>query len=253
MLLAPISRLDKEIQIRTLESQTDFQQAEIVQQETWRFRDRDIVPSSIFSVAHHFGGQALGAFDRDRMVGFALSLGSVEQGHGHFHSHMVAVVPEYQNRGIGKSIKLAQREDALARGIGQIVWTFDPLQIRNAHFNFSLLGGIGTTYLPNLYGYTSSPLHGGIPTDRLVVEWNLESPHVLTALMGRSQERPRNAIDVSIPIASEERNTPSEVQLATQASLRESLLCLFQKGYAVTGFSRSAHSATYVLQELRAI
>jgi predicted GNAT superfamily acetyltransferase len=96
MAWATAPKANSDIQIRLLEDQKDFHNAENVQQETWQYQDRDIVPASIFSVALHFGGQALGAFDGDRMVGFALSLGSAKQGHGHFHSHMVAVVPGYQ-------------------------------------------------------------------------------------------------------------------------------------------------------------
>jgi predicted GNAT superfamily acetyltransferase len=253
MSLAPALRLGHEIQIRTLESQNDFQQAEKVQQETWHYSDRDVVPASIFSVAHNFGGQSLGAFDGKRMVGFALSFGSVERGHAHFHSHMVAVVPEYQNRGLGKSIKLAQRQDALSRGIDQIVWTFDPLQTRNAHFNISLLGGIGKAYLPNLYGHTSSPLHGGIPTDRLVVEWNLSSSHVLAALKGQALTRTPDAIDVELPVSAGDPNTPIQERLASQTKLRADLLSLFQDGFAVTGFSLHANKSTYTLQKLRAL
>jgi predicted GNAT superfamily acetyltransferase len=249
----PALRLGSEIQIRPLESQHDFQQAEKVQQETWRYSDHDIVPASIFSVAHNFGGQALGAFDGKRMVGFALSFGSVGLGHAHFHSHMVAVVPEYQNRGLGKSIKFAQRQDALSRGIDQIVWTFDPLQIRNAHFNISLLGGVGKAYLPNLYGHTSSPLHGGIPTDRLVVEWNLASPRVLAALRGKPPLSTSDAIHIGIPAFAGDPKTAIEERLASQTRLRNDLLSLFQDDFAITGFIRQANSATYTLQKVTAL
>ncbi len=249
----PALRLSSEIQIRPLESQHDFQQAAKVQQETWHYSDHDIVPASIFSVAHNFGGQALGAFDGKRMVGFALSFGSVGQGHAHFHSHMVALVPEYQNRGLGKSIKLAQREDALSHGIDQIIWTFDPLQIRNAHFNISVLGGVGKAYLPNLYGHTSSPLHGGIPTDRLVVEWNLASPRVLAALQGKPLTSTSDAIHVGIPVSAEDPNTAIEERLASQTRLRNDLLSLFQDGFEITGFIRQANNATYTLQKIRAL
>ncbi len=169
------------IQMRALEDSNDFQKAEQVQLETWGFSARDGVPAAIFAVARNFGGQSLGAFDGACLVGSALSFGAVGTEHPHFHSHMVAVLPEYQSRGLGRLIKLAQREDALHRGVDQIVWTFDPLQVRNAYFNLAKLGSVGVRYVPNLYGKTSSPLHGGIPTDRLVVEWNLQSLRSLCA------------------------------------------------------------------------
>jgi predicted GNAT superfamily acetyltransferase len=185
--------------------------------------------------------------DGERMVGFALSFGAVEGGHPHFHSHMVAVIPEYQNRGLGRLIKLAQREDALRRGIDQIVWTFDPLQLRNAYFNFARLGGVGVRYIPNLYGMTSSPLHGGMPTDRLVIEWNLNSPRVQRALQGTPRERSAGAVAVEIPSVA--GDVPRDQRLAGQSRLRLELMNLLADGYLITGFERTAHAANYILEK----
>jgi predicted GNAT superfamily acetyltransferase len=120
----------------------------------------------------------IGAFDRERAIGFALSVAAHRNGELYLHSHMTAMLPEYQNRGIGRQLKLAQREDALSRGINLIEWTFDPLQLRNAHFNIARLGAIVREYLPNVYGRTSSPLHHGLPTDRLVAQWRIRDPRV---------------------------------------------------------------------------
>ena len=91
---------------------------------------------------------------------------------------MVGVLAEYRDRGVGRLLKLAQREDALARQINRIEWTFDPLQLKNASFNIARLGAIVRHYIPNLYGRTSSPLHAGLPTDRLVAEWWVRSSRV---------------------------------------------------------------------------
>jgi predicted GNAT superfamily acetyltransferase len=241
------SRRHLEFQIRTLDGLRDFQQAEQVQREAWGFNELDILPASIFSVARNFGGQAFGAFLADRLVGFALSFGAIAEGHAHLHSHMVAVVPEFQNCGLGRKIKLAQREDALLRGIDQIVWTFDPLQHRNAYFNFARLGGIGVRYLPNLYGESSSPLHGGIPTDRLVVAWNLKSERVEHALSKAKRVRPPSAIMIEVPSASVE--LPREVRLAGQAKLRNQLTDPLQRGYIITGFESTEAGAHYILEQ----
>jgi len=237
------------VSIRPLDGPEDFQRAEQVQVETWDYRDIDVVPAAIFSVARNFGGQALGAMDGDRMVGFALSFGAYEDGHVHLHSHMVAVVPDYQNRGVGRLIKLAQREDALRRGNHQIVWTFDPLQARNAHFNIVRLGGIGVRYMPNLYGKTSSPLHGGMPTDRLLIEWNLDNPMVSGVLNGVPRTRAADAIAVTVPGIS--RDEPTASRLASQASLREQLMALLSEGYVVTDFERNEQAAIYILEKDR--
>jgi predicted GNAT superfamily acetyltransferase len=243
------SRPAQEIAIRSMSGLEDFQKAEQVQREAWGYNDIDVVPSSIFSVALNFGGQALGAFDGERMVGFALSFGAVDGGHAHFHSHMVGVVPEYQNRGMGRLIKVAQRDDALSRGIDQIVWTFDPLQIRNAYFNFVRLGGVSVRYVPNLYGTTSSPLHGGIPTDRLVVVWNLNSPQAERALSGAACTRPADSVAVEIPRASSD--VPIELRLAGQTRLRNELMQLLHDGYAITGFEGNEKAASYILEKYK--
>ncbi|MGD0734403.1 MAG: GNAT family N-acetyltransferase [Terracidiphilus sp.] len=239
----------QKIVIRPMNGIEDFQKAEQVQRAAWRYDDIDVTPAAIFSVARNFGGQALGAFDEDRMVGFALSLGAVDGGHAHFHSHMVAVVPAYQNQGLGRLIKVAQREDALSRGIDQIVWTFDPLQFRNAYFNFVRLGGVGVRYIPNLYGMTSSPLHGGMPTDRLVIEWNLNSPQVERALSDAPCQRPADAVAVEIP--STASDVAIELRLAGQTRLRSQLMRLMDDGYVITGFEGNEEAASYILEKLK--
>jgi predicted GNAT superfamily acetyltransferase len=91
---------------------------------------------------------------------------------------MLAVVPEYQQRGVGGRLKWAQREDAVARGIELITWTYDPLQARNAHLNLRRLGAEAVEFLENFYGITTSSLHHGLPTDRLHVRWALKTERV---------------------------------------------------------------------------
>ncbi len=102
----------------------------------------------------------------------------------YLHSHMLGVLSPYRDLGIGRKLKLRQREDALARGIRLIEWTFDPLELKNAFFNIERLGAIVRRYNPNQYGLTASPLHGGLPTDRCYAEWWLDSPRVATILAG---------------------------------------------------------------------
>jgi predicted GNAT superfamily acetyltransferase len=246
---ATATRPVQELSLRKLDGPEEFQRAEQVQREAWGYSDLDVVPGAVFSVARNFGGQALGAWDGKRMVGFALSFGVADGGYPHLHSHMVGVVPEYQNRGLGRLIKLAQREDALSRGIDQIAWTFDPLQVRNAYFNIARLGGVGVRFLPNLYGMTSSPLHGGMPTDRLLIEWNLTDPNVDLALNGTPRSPGADAVEVAIPAASSD--VPIALRLAGQTKLREELMGLFDEGYVITGFERKGDAAVYVMERDR--
>ena len=123
-----------------------------LQKEVWNFSDADLVPLRMFVVAEKVGGQVMGAFDGSEMVGFALSVPGTRSGHIYLHSHMLAVRKEYRNGGLGRRLKFMQREDALARGIELIEWTFDPLEIKNAFLNLERLGAIMRRYNINQYG-----------------------------------------------------------------------------------------------------
>src|SRR5580704_17363714 len=174
--------------IRKCQGIEEFQRCVTLQKEIWGERDIEVEPATLFVVAAETGGQVLGAFDGERLVGYTLALVGFTDGTVFLHSHMTGVLAEYRDRGVGRALKLFQREEALGRGIRLIVWTFDPLEIRNAHFNLNRLGAIARKYLPNLYGLTTSPLHLGLPTDRLWVEWQLDSERVVAALSGLAGE-----------------------------------------------------------------
>src|SRR3982751_2257841 len=149
-----------------------------LQKEVWNFSDADLIPLRMFVVAEKIGGQIIAAFDSREVVGFGLSIPGYRDGRSYLHSHMLAVRQYYRNGGLGRRIKLFQRDDALARGFDLIEWTFDPLEIKNAYLNIEKLGAISRRYNINQYGITSSPLQGGLPTDRLVAEWWLKSKRV---------------------------------------------------------------------------
>src|ERR1700690_2550477 len=155
-----------------------------LQKEVWNFSDAELVPLRMFVVADKVGGQVIGAFQSKggEMVGFALAVPGARAGHSYLHSHMLAVRKPYQNAGLGRRIKLFQRDDALARGFELIEWTFDPLEIKNAYLNIEKLGAIARRYSVNQYGITSSPLQGGLPSDRLVAEWWMKSKRVEAVL-----------------------------------------------------------------------
>ena len=128
-------------------------------------------------------------------MGFSLSFPGVRNKKPFFHSHMTGVLSTHSNRGIGRSLKLFQRRDALARNVDRIEWTFDPLLVKNAYFNLVRLGAVVRRFLPNLYGGTTSPLHSGLPTDRLVAEWWLNSARVRQAV--RARDRPQETFTQS--------------------------------------------------------
>lgn len=210
----------------------------------WEFGERDVVPSQMYVVAAKIGGQTLGAFVGDKMAGFVLAYPGIRDGRPYLHSHMAAVLPEFRDLGIGRRLKLAQREDALARGISLIEWTFDPLQTRNAYFNICRLGVVARRYLLDVYGSTSSPLHAGLPTDRLVAEWHLSSARVNNILAGKKPARGDIVERVHIPPDDLSPNCGADVQ----ATVRQQFMDLFAKGYVVTWFEREPGAHAYVLE-----
>src|SRR5580704_10923744 len=169
------------ISVRKCEGIEEFQRCVTLQKEIWGERDIEVEPATLFVVASETGGQVLGAFDGERLVGYTLAVVGFTNGTVFLHSHMTGVLREYRDRGVGRALKLFQRNEALWRGIRLIVWTFDPLEMRNGYFNLNRLGAIARKYLPNLYGLTTSPLHLGLPTDRLWAEWQLDSARVVAA------------------------------------------------------------------------
>lgn len=168
------------IALRDLHTLDDCRQVVELEKQIWGYSDpQDLVPAIMLFLCAKRGGILIGAeADDGTPVGFAFSMASIVDGKPAQWSHMMGVVPGTREAGLGRRLKLAQRDRALAMGIELIEWTFDPLQAVNAHLNFAKLGVISTTYAENIYGESSSVLHRGTPTDRLIVEWWIQRPHV---------------------------------------------------------------------------
>jgi len=232
-----------DIVIRHCQGLEELRACVALQKEVWNFTDAELVPLRMFVVAEKVGGQVMGAFAGREMVGFALSVPGTRSGHVYLHSHMLAVRKDHRNGGLGRRLKLFQREDALARGIELIEWTFDPLEIKNAYLNVEKLGAISRRYNINQYGITSSPLQGGLPSDRLIAEWWLKSNRVEKLLAtGKNPETPNEAaIEVPAQIY-EWKASPDTRQQAQQVQERnrEQFLRAFGKGLAVLGYERDA-------------
>src|SRR5260370_32028708 len=171
-----------EIIVRKCESLDDFHHCVDLQSAIWGEADLEVEPATMFVVAAHTGGQTLGAFDGDRLVGFTLAVAGLRGRAAYLHSHMTGVDSQYRDLGVGRMLKLFQRKEALGPRIRLIPSTFYPLELRNAHFNLNRLGAICREYQANLYGVTTSPLHRGLATDRLLVEWHLDSAPVVGAI-----------------------------------------------------------------------
>ena len=211
-----------------------------LQKEVWNFSDADLIPLRMFVVADKIGGQIIAAFDGREVVGFGLSIPGYRDGRSYLHSHMLAVRQNYRNAGLGRRIKLFQRDDALARGFELIEWTFDPLEIKNAYLNIEKLGAIARRYNINQYGITSSPLQGGLPTDRLVAEWWLKSRRVESLLKdGKSSYRPVKSISIPAQVYEwKAKPTTRERAKEIQDCNRDGFLKAFANGLAVLGYER---------------
>jgi len=169
------------MEIREMQTLEDFQQCVEMQKEIWGFDDPyDAVPLPLLLVSQRQGGVVLGAFEGKRMIGFVYSIPGFHHGHKLQWSHMLAVRPEYRNTDIGYQLKIDQYKMSQRTGYEYIEWTYDPLESKNAYFNLNKLGCIAREYEVNIYGETSSPLHKGTPTDRLIAHWPIPPLHKQT-------------------------------------------------------------------------
>jgi predicted GNAT superfamily acetyltransferase len=236
--------------VRKCTTIAEFTDCVALQKEVWNFADVDLIPLRMFVVADKIGGQIIGSFDGEDLVGFALSIPGSRGGHPYLHSHMLAVREKYRNTGLGKQMKLLQREDGIARGFELIEWTFDPLEIKNAFLNLERLGAIARRYNINQYGISSSPLQGGLPTDRLVAEWWLQSKRVCALLDDQQRPGVSAVKKISVPAqiyewkASEkDREKAKDVQLRN----RDEFLRAFSEGLAALGYERDAEGNGWFL------
>jgi predicted GNAT superfamily acetyltransferase len=252
------------IVIRSCQGQAELEACVQLQVETWGYDPTDVIPRKAFLVWQKVGGQVIGAFDTEiagagdeggpeSLVGFVLALPGIKFGaeanagaaepRPYLHSHMMAVKEGYRNRGLGVRLKLEQRKDALKRGIRLIEWTFDPLEIKNAFLNIHKLGAVVRSYFEDFYGVSSSRLQAGLPTDRLLAEWRLDSPHVLAILEGGAKNSLVVEEVIQVPATIYEwkaSEAERERALAIQMENRQKFLEAFSRGLAVIGFVRDA-------------
>jgi predicted GNAT superfamily acetyltransferase len=237
------------IQIRPLTTLEEFNHCVELQREVWDFTDLELVPKEIFVVAAGIGGQVFGAFDGAEQIGFLVSVPGIRGGRSYLHSHMTAVLADYRDKGVGRRLKLQQREDALARGIELVEWTFDPLELKNAYFNIVRLGAMVRKFVRNKYGHTTSPLHGNLPTDRLVAEWWLKSVRVETILRGQPPAPGADRQRVAVPRAiGDLKKSDAAAAEKIQAEARQQFEHWLGQGYAVTGFELTDQAGTYLLE-----
>ncbi len=232
------------IRIESFTTLEQFDQCVALEEAVWGYDPADMIPRRMFLLASRIGGQVMGAFldESPTAVGFAMALPAFRNGHAYLHSHMVGVLPEVRNRGIAGALKLAQRDDALARGFDLMEWTFDPTEIKNAYINIAKLGAIVRRYKHNFYGPSSSPLQGGLPTDRVYAEWWLRSKRVERALSGEPQTfEIAERVDVPAEIYAWKASVADRAAARDmQARNAHELETAFANGLSVLGYQRNA-------------
>ncbi len=174
--------------IRPVQSMAEYTAAEDIQRVTWCMSELEIIPAHALHAMHHNGASLLGAFDGERMVGFAFAILATYEDDVHRIDHVAAarlkmysvvagVLPEYQSHDVGYRLKMAQRDFALRIGVRLITWTYDPLESRNGRFNVGKLGAVCHTYHREFHGEMSG-INAGLATDRFEVEWWVTTPRV---------------------------------------------------------------------------
>jgi len=234
------------LHIRHCQNLDDMRACVALQQEVWNFSDAELIPLRLFVVAAKIGGQVIGAFAGKELAGFAVALPGERAGHSYLHSQMLAVRSPFRNSGLGRRLKLFQREDALRRGIELMEWTFDPLEIKNSYLNIEKLGAIARRYSVNQYGTSSSPLQGGLPTDRLVAEWWLKSKRVERRLVAAPTPAWKAQKTISVPAAVYEWKSSKETRARAgevQERNRRDFQQAFANGLVVLGYERSPAGA----------
>jgi predicted GNAT superfamily acetyltransferase len=274
-------------ELRDLTTLDDLSGVAALEKRIWGLTGGDdVTPVALLAATVKRGAILVGAFDpgtgptmgEGALVGFVYSLPAVHAGRLSQWSHMLGVVPEWRGHGLGRALKLAQRERAIAMGVELVEWTFDPLQAVNAHFNIARLGATASEYHENVYGASASPLHGNLPTDRLIAQWWVRAAHVDALAEGAgaavTSEPPVPAVNpvevhdgwpacgaidltltgavirVAVPVGFTDMLVAAPaVARRWRVATREIFTAYFARGYRVTGFllDRAVQQGSYVL------
>jgi predicted GNAT superfamily acetyltransferase len=237
--------------IRPCHSHDELGACAALQKQIWGYADYEVYPLRLFINLTKIGGHVLGAFTPEgQLVGFVASMPAWHGRRRYYHSLSLGVLPDHENKGLGKSLKLTQREEAIRHGLNCIEWSFDPLKAKNAFFNLERLGAVARRYLADHYGPVESKLQQGLPTDRLIAEWWLESPRVMRVLSGKPARPEGQKIATQVSwistVGQVAESNPGRAR-AIQQAVREQLQKLFADKLVITGFVKGEMENRYLL------
>ncbi|MEK6284268.1 MAG: hypothetical protein AABO57_00840 [Acidobacteriota bacterium] len=241
---------EAEVAIRECSSIEDFQQCIELEREVWKDHDLGIMPIRLYMISRACNAPTIGAFESSgRLVGFVHTMIALMGKHVVYHSHLAAVREDLRHKDIGYRMKLAQRQHAMKAGVPLIIWTFDPLQSRNAHLNVNKLGAIIRRYEVNYYSEgLSTVFDSQVPSDRVFAEWWVSSPHVESVLAGNRPTVEGEPESVLIPEnINNVRDQSVEKHLNWRLRVREDFQRKLAGGLIVRGFERERGTSRYLL------
>jgi predicted GNAT superfamily acetyltransferase len=244
------AQTEVKLQFKHCHTHQEFRTCQAIEHAVWNDSGME-VPFALYVIVVETGGQVIGAFDGDKMVGFTFGMAGVRGNQPYIHSHMTAVLAEARNRGVGRGLKLFQRADAIERGIDLVEWTFDPLEIKNAYFNLMRLGAVVRRFVPNCYGITASPLHAGLPTDRLVADWELRAGRVERCLRDEPpvENFSARAERIAVPkTIGEIKQQDPAAAIEIQTRIRNEFQQWLGRGYVAVAIETDGDTAQYVLE-----
>ncbi|HYN86250.1 MAG TPA: GNAT family N-acetyltransferase [Pyrinomonadaceae bacterium] len=240
--------------IREVTAVEEYDACLALQREAFGLPELELSPRRHLIVARAAGGWTLGAFDGERLVGFVLTQVAL-RGRAEVvgYSHMMAVAQDCQNRGVGARLKWAQRERALGEGWPFVKWTFEPARARNAHFNLNRLGVVVRRYEENFYGtdYATQAAeqgtHQGLDSDRLVAEWELDSPRVEALARGErdAPREPEATVEIPPDWTALVRSDTAAAR-REQRRVREEFRSALARGLVCAGFERDETRPRYL-------
>jgi predicted GNAT superfamily acetyltransferase len=254
----------KGFEVRELRKPEEFRETEAISKAAWRFTERSVSPAPDLIAATHSGGLTAGAFLDGRMLGFVHGIPRTNAGQPCQHSHLLAVLPEAQGKGLAVLLKLFQREWCLQRGIRLVTWTYDPFLMKNARLNIGRLRATARKLIPNFYGALGG-IYGELPTDRFEVVWRLDDPIVERAARGEATVHsleddevplarargvvvaPRVAVPFPAGAPGIFRTDPAG-SLAARRAFARLVVPLFEKGYEATALNVRGEGPAYILE-----
>jgi predicted GNAT superfamily acetyltransferase len=239
-----------DIAIRECSSTEDYQQCIDLERAVWKDDDLGLMPIRLYMISKACNAPTIGAFESSgRLVGFVHTMIALKDKLPVYHSHLAAVREDLRHQDIGYKLKLAQRRHALDAGVSLIMWTFDPLQSRNAHLNINKLGAIVRRYEVNYYGEgLSTVFDSDVPSDRVFAEWWVGSAHVEAALAGSRPSVEGPAASITIPEdINAERARSVEEHVRWRLQVREEFRTKLAKDVIVRGFERGSGTSRYLL------